>query len=90
MSMAVTISGSMACTVIDLLRLITRLRYVLRLLGNGYLLGSGAFDDLVKLSPIKPDTPAFRAIIDFHSLTIRHDKIDGRTDWAFHGETSLV
>src|SRR6185369_10958002 len=39
---------------------------------------------------IKPDTATFRAIIDFHSLTIRHDKINGCTDWTFHGGASLV
>ena len=88
--MSVTISRSVATAVIDLLRLITRLRYMLRLLGNGDLLEGRAFDDLVQLTPVKPDTPTFRAIIDFHSLTIRHDKVNGRTDWAFHDETSLV
>jgi hypothetical protein len=85
-----TISGSVATAVIDLLRLITRLLYVLGLLGNCSFLGSRALDDFVKFTPVKPDTPAFRAIIDLNPLTIRHDEVNGSTNWAFHGESSLV
>lgn len=90
MPITVPISRGMTCAVIDLLRLITSLLNVLRLLGYGYLLGSGALDDLVKFAPIKPDTAALRAVIDFHSLSIRHDEIDIITNWAFHGKSSLV
>lgn len=90
MTMAMTISGSVTSAVIDLLRLITRLLHVLGLLGNCSFLGGRALDDFVEFTPVKPDTPAFRAIIDLNPLTIRHDEVNVGTDWAFHGESSLV
>jgi len=34
-----------------------------------------AFDDLVQLTPIQPDAPALRAIINFDPLPVAHNQI---------------
>ena len=59
-----------------------------RLWGWRHLLRNGPLDDLVKFSPVKPDTATFRAVIDFDPLTFGHDQIDGTADWTFHDVTS--
>ncbi len=38
------------------------------------LLWSGALNNFVQLASVKPDAPALGAIIDFNSLSFRHDK----------------
>jgi hypothetical protein len=35
---------------------------------------SGTFDDLVQFAPVKPDTPAFRAIVNLNAVAVRHHK----------------
>lgn len=42
-----------------------------------------SIDDLVKLTSVKPYTPALRAIVDFDSLSFSDHQIHA-TDWTFH------
>lgn len=43
-----------------------------------------SFDDLVEFAAIQPDSTAFRAIIDFDSLSLGHHQINTSTDWTIH------
>jgi hypothetical protein len=45
-------------------------------------------DDLVYFTPVKPDTAALWAIVDFNTLSFRDNKINSIADWAFHGKFS--
>lgn len=53
------------------------------------LLGQRTLNDLVQFAAVEPDTATLWTIINFYSLTFRHDEIDVGTDWTFHGETPL-
>src|SRR5688572_17703840 len=35
----------------------------------------GAFQDLVELTPVEPDPPAFGAVVDLHTLPFAHDEL---------------
>jgi len=45
-------------------------------------------NDLVYFAPVKPDTAALGAIVDFNTLSFRDNKINRIADWAFHGKFS--
>jgi len=40
------------------------------------LTASHSFDDFVKFAPIKPNTSALGAIVDFDSISLRQEQID--------------
>ena len=48
------------------------------------LSGGRTLDNLVKFPSVKPDTAALGAVIDFNSLAIGHNQVDGWADGTFH------
>jgi hypothetical protein len=67
-----------------------RLWCLLTLWRRSRCLWSRSFEDLVEFPPVQPDTPAFRAIVDFNTLAVRHDEIDGGTYGTFHAGILLL
>ena len=46
-------------------------------------------DNFVEFAPIEPHAAALRTIVNFHTLSFRHDKVRIWADWAFHVFCSL-
>lgn len=44
----------------------------------------GTLDQFIQLSSIQPDTTTLWAIINFYTLTVRHQKMRIFTNWTFH------
>ena len=49
----------------------------------------GPFDQLVEFTPIKPNAPALRTVVNFNVLAFGHQEIRIRADRAFHGVLSV-
>lgn len=49
-----------------------------------HLRNTGAFDDLVELAPVKPDTTTLGTVVYLHSLSLGNQQVDCCTDWTFH------
>jgi hypothetical protein len=47
------------------------------------------FDQFIQFAPVQPNASAIRAIVDFDTLSFRHDKCGVFALWAFHGFQSL-
>ena len=64
---------------------ITR-RRVWRQIGHwrGCLGRHRTLDNLVEFPAVKPHAAALRSIINFHALSLRHDKVRLWANWAFH------
>lgn len=50
-------------------------------LGRGLI---GAFEDLVELTTVEPDTTTVGAVIDLNSLAFGHHQVDGAANRTFH------
>jgi hypothetical protein len=53
-------------------------------------LWSRPFEDLVEFPPVQPYPPAFRTIIDFNPLAVRHDEVDSAAYGTFHSGILLL
>jgi hypothetical protein len=49
-----------------------------------------ALDDFIEFPSVKPHAAALGAVVNFHTLPFRHDKVRFWADWAFHNSCSTV
>jgi hypothetical protein len=84
MAMAMVIIRSMVFAIVLLLRVAWLMRMLRRGRRAEGLPGSRTFDNLVEFPSVKPDTAALGAVINFNSLTIGHNQVDGWADGTFH------
>lgn len=50
---------------------------------------SRPFNQFIEFTPIKPNTPALGAVVNFNALAVGYQEVGFRADWAFHRFLSL-